>query len=114
MFVSRIINTIKLFPKSGKRRLADDLKKDILWWSKYVQIFDGKTVMRDLGWNPPDLIFSTDSCLTRCGGWSSGEYFHTEFPSFIMDNKEIHINELETLALIVGLKLWVHKVRNRN
>ena len=62
----------------------------------------------------PDLLFSVDSCLTGCRGWSNGEYFHSKFPEWIMNNREIYINKLEALALIVGLKIWRDKIQNKN
>ena len=71
-------------------------------------------MMPESGWSPPDLLFSVDSCLTGCGGWSNGEYFHSKFPEWIMNNREIYINELEALALIVGLKIWRDKIQNKN
>jgi hypothetical protein len=29
-------------------------------------------------------FFSVDSCLTGCGGWMNGRYFHCSFPDFIL------------------------------
>ena len=43
--------------------------------------------------------------MTGLGGRSGGEYFHSEFPSCILQQK-LHINELELLSVTVALKLW--------
>lgn len=32
-------------------------------------------------WTQPDAIFSSDSCLTGCGGFWQGSYFHVQFPN---------------------------------
>jgi len=30
------------------------------------------------------VFFSTDACLTSCGGMSAGEFFHVEFPPSVL------------------------------
>ena len=35
-------------------------------------------------WSSPGEVFSTDACLCGCGGTSAREYFHAEFPEFIL------------------------------
>ena len=60
------------------------------------------------------MIFSTDSCLSGCGGWSSGDYFHTQFPDHILNNEDIAINKLEYFAILIAVKVWAGKLRNKN
>ena len=42
VFVSRIINEIKML-KSQKEKitLSDEVRKDILWWLNYMSVFNG-------------------------------------------------------------------------
>jgi hypothetical protein len=56
-------------------------------------------------WSRPDEIFSSVVCLTGCGAWFKGNFFHTIFPEFILDAK-LHINCLELLSIIVCLNIW--------
>ena len=56
-------------------------------------------------WSAPDAIFSSDSCLTACGGFWNGTLFHVRFPEFILGRK-LHISVLEISAVILCLKLW--------
>ena len=56
-------------------------------------------------WSKPDAIFSTDSCLTGCGGFFDGKYFHSKFPEKVQEIG-LDINMLELIAVIVALKLW--------
>ena len=65
-------------------------------------------------WLPPDSLVSTDSCLTGCGGWSKGEFFHCTFPAFILNKEGITINELECLAVVIAIKLWHVKLHDKN
>ena len=57
--------------------------------------------------NGVDLMnfFSSDACLTGCGGSFKGNLFHTVFPEFILD-ATLHINCLDLLSIIVCLKMW--------
>jgi hypothetical protein len=55
-------------------------------------------------WSRPDYFFSSDACLTGCGGWFKGNFFYTVFIEFILD-ANLHINCLELLSIIVCLKM---------
>ena len=63
-------------------------------------------------WSRPDEFFSSDACLTGCGGSFKGNLFHTVFPEFILDAK-LHINWLELLSIIVCLKMWARYIRGK-
>ena len=81
-----------------------------------MEKFDGKCIIADYQWSRPDLIVSTDACLRSCGGWNEtmAEFFHAQFPAFIFDNFTLHINELECLAIVIGVKLWGNSLKDRN
>lgn len=52
-------------------------------------------------WSIPDGIFSADACLTACGGLTSSQFFHCEFPSAILAQFP-SIHHLEALAILVA------------
>ena len=56
-------------------------------------------------WCQPDFMFSSDSCLSGCGGFWQGNYFHPVFPDFIQ-NRKFNINVLEMLSIFICLNLW--------
>ena len=56
-------------------------------------------------WSSPGAVFTTDACLTDCGGLYGDQCFHAVFPSFVV-LQTLDINCLELLTIIVGLKLW--------
>lgn len=62
-------------------------------------------------WSDADEIFSADSCLSGCGGFWNGIYFHSKFPQFIL-NQKLHIGALEMLTLVVCLHLWGKHFKN--
>ena len=79
-----------------------------------MQDFDGITIIPPVKWDAPDTIIQTDSNLERGGGWSHGEAFITRFPNWIKQDRDIHINELELLTVIVAVKVWSKNTSNRN
>ncbi len=66
-------------------------------------------------WSKPDMDFAVDACLSACGGVcrAAGEYFSVKFPNSILARDDVHINELELLAITLGLKLWAGKVQGK-
>ena len=114
IFMSKIINMLKGFPKTGSRRLGNDFKRDIKWWYCFMQEFDGISIIPNYNWTKPDEELATDSCLTGCGGWLNGNYFHGKYPDWLTSQTNVSINELETMAIIVAFKLWGSKLKNRN
>ena len=108
LFFSRVLNFLRTLPGKGKRRLPGEVYKDIDWWSKYMEKFDGKSIMMSSVWANLDEIWTTDACTEAAGGWCPlvGQYFHAKFPKKILAHSEVFINELECLAIIVAMKKW--------
>ena len=108
IFISRLIKWLKVLYKEKPgtlHNIPDFAKKDILWWYKFLPHYNGISMMLYEEWCQPDSIFSSDSCLSGCGGFWQGSYFHTIFPDFILE-RNLNINVLEMLSIIVCLKLW--------
>ena len=114
VFLSWIINKVKACSPKHKKRVSTALRKDINWWSNFMDKFDGITIMPPECWNTPDSVFATDSCLTRCGRWADDKVFTAPFPEWVMQKEDVHINEKELLAFVIALKIWTDKARNKN
>ena len=52
-------------------------------------------------WSLPEEVFSTDACLMGCGGICASQYFHAEFPYFVL-SQDLDINCLELLTIDCG------------
>ena len=113
VFICRIINVLKEMHPTEPIPTPLELKQDIWWWHNYMDIFNGICMMPEVKWHATDAKMSSDSCLSGCGGWSTGEYFHTIFPASIM-NLNLTINELECLAVVICLKVWGSKYAGKN
>ena len=85
------------------------MRSDILWWKHFLDHYNGISVIpTNITVSNPEL-FACDSCLSACGAICFGEYFHAQFPSFIVQ-QNLNINQLKLLTIVVSLKLWHHKL----
>ena len=108
LFLSRILALLRtLQHKSHHTRLTSEFRRDIAWWLRFMRRHNGVSVISSLVWTAPDAVFSTDACLSGCGGLSQSQYFHVQFPPEVLVHfSDIHL--LEALAILVALHLWGH------
>ncbi|CAC5359467.1 unnamed protein product [Mytilus coruscus] len=91
------------------------VKKDIIWWKKFLPLYNGVLMMLIEEWSKPDEIFSSDAYMTDCVGMFKEHFFQVEFPDSIV-NEQLHINALEMLTVVVQkvcLKLWGAKFKGK-
>ena len=109
IFISRMLKWLKLLYKDHTPNqqvvVPDYVKKDVLWWHKFLPQYNGVSLMLYEEWSNPDEICSSDACLHSCGGFSSGKFFHSIFPESFKA-KKYSITILEMFAIIICLKLW--------
>ena len=109
VFIGRLLQWLKVLNKSHNPReqvyIPDYVKKDILWWHKFLPCYNGVSLMLYEEWSDPDEICSSDACLNACGGFWSGKYFLASFPEKY-NNEKYNITVLEMFAVILCLKLW--------
>ena len=114
IFVSRMLIWLRSVYKSTlqEHKIPLMVKKDLQWWSKFLPVYNGISMMQVEEWSKPDEIFSCDSCLEACGGFWMGHFYHARFPSSF-SNSKFHITALEMIALIICLKLWGRYFRGK-
>ena len=104
VFLSRMLETLRFFkPKLRYVTLSSEFQKDICWWSRFIERYNGVSYIPSFQWSEPDVSFSTDSCLYGCGGICGKEYFHAVFPKCV---RGLPIHCLEMLAVLVGVRIW--------
>lgn len=108
LFLCRILDTLHSLRRNHHRiKLSAEFRKDIRCWIRFISVYNGVSLVPTQTWSALDSIFSTDACLTGCGGMTADEYFHASFPSEVLSCfSAIHL--LEALAIIVALQLWGH------
>ena len=112
IFVSRMLNFLREIPDNGQILIPDDLKRDLKWWQTYLPLYNDVSMMISEEWANPDEFFSVDACLTGCGGWMNGRFFHCTFPDFILE-QHLNINLCEMLTLVIAVKIWGRYLANK-
>ena len=112
IFLSRMLDELRLMPLRGRVPLSSDFKKDIYWWLHFMPQYNGVSMIPRPHWSEVNSVIATDACLTGCGAYNfvSGEFFHSEFPVEIL-NEQWSINELELLTVMVALKVWAGSLK---
>ena len=106
-FVSRIIAILKgLKSQKQKVTLDENVRKDFLWWSVFLPVYNGIELLI------PNTVFCSvlgDATLQGGGGWNEREeeYFSRKFPLH-MRSHHIYIHLKEFMVAIISTKLWGH------
>ena len=115
IFISRMLKWLKILyheDSNCEHQIPYYVKKDLQWWNRFLLTYNGISMMMTEEFSKPDEVFSTDSCLTACGGYWQGNYFHAKFPEKISE-LNFSINILEMLSIIICLRLWGHYFRGK-
>ena len=108
VFIARILRLLRSVKFNHHHiNLNSEFRKDIQWWCRFLRVYNGVSMITVNNWSSPGEVFTTDACLTGCGGLCAHYYFHAEFPEFI-SSQHLDINALELLTIVVALKLWGH------
>jgi hypothetical protein len=69
MSISRLLNWLRsIYSVEGKVLVPEFVKIDIKWWKTFLPLFNGISMMMKEEWSKPDGIFTSDACLSGCGG----------------------------------------------
>ena len=108
IFIARILRLLRSVQFNHHHiNLNAEFRKDIRWWCRFLREYNGVSMISTAHWTSPGEVFSTDACLTGCGGICASQYFHAKFPDFVL-SQDLDISCLELLTIVVALKLWGH------
>ena len=111
-FVSRIISCIKsLKGQKQKTTLSLDIRKDFLWWTSFLDVFNGVELLI------PNTVYCNilgDATLAGGGAWNEmeKEYISRRFP-FHLQSPTIYIHLKEFWMVILAAKVWGSKWTGR-
>ena len=115
VFIARMLEHLRsltFVPPDKKTPLPTSFLKDIAWWQKFMERYNGVSITSQESWSTPDTVFATDACLEACGGHTTDAFFHCVFLPNIR-GMDLHINALEMLTVAIALKLWGHRFRGK-
>ncbi|CAC5389298.1 unnamed protein product [Mytilus coruscus] len=111
VFLRRIINCIMRMKRDWhKARLKGDIVQDILWWHGFISSFNGKSLILD---QYPVTSVATDACLAGAGGLFDNDWFYVNWQCDFPFAKDLHINELEALTVVLAARRWAKEWQNK-
>ena len=113
IFMARLLNNLRSFSKSRSScPISDDMRADISWWSSFLPLFNGVSLIKASSCDFSDLHFATDASLTGGGAICLDECFHFQFSPDILTSAS-HISSLELYTIVVAVQFWAPKLRHR-
>ena len=90
--------------------LSNDVRQDIEWWTQFLSVFNGKSLLLDK--IPIECTF-TDACDEAAGGSFGYDWFYYNWSKDMPQAQTFHINEKEVLAVVIAANRWAHFWRNK-
>ena len=106
VFIARIYDWIAVM-EPGNQKIPEQVHKDIVWWEKFLDTYNGVSIMQMYIEPINNHSFSTDACLKSFGAFCENKYIHHRFPQEILLTHGHNIAYLEMAALYVALKAWI-------
>ena len=94
LFMSTLLNTLRVHRESPSCLSSDDNKSDLRWWCHFLPHFNSISLIKTSPWISDPLHLSTDACNTGTGGYFNGQFFHTPFLAPILHHFGDDINTL--------------------
>ena len=95
VFMSTLLNTLRLSHGSRFCFLSKENKSDLRWWSHFLPLYNGVSLIKPSPWRDDPWHLSTDACNTGPGGYFNGQFLLTLFPAPILHHFGDNINVLE-------------------
>ena len=106
LFLARILAMLRTVKRNHHHvKLSKEFFRDIHWWLHLIHVYNGVSIIPTSAWSSPDAVFAIDACLSGCGGLTSHQFFHIEFPREVKDTFP-SIHHLEVLAILLAARLW--------
>ena len=110
IFLSRLIQWIKGMDRSHMYPIPLEARKDIAWWARFIQQYNGVSLLWLIKQPGMDTIIKTDACKRGYGGICGDQYFRGRFPKEVQSN---NIAILEMWAVMVALKIWAPQLQGK-
>ena len=107
IFVARLLNWLRTMNRQGKYTIPLEARKDIAWWSKFLDTYNGISILWMHNNPSPDSVIATDASKKGFGGCAGSQYFRGRFPE---EWQTKNIAELEIWAVIVAIRIWAESM----
>lgn len=104
VFLRRVFNKIGMLRHQCHRTLlSSEVRQDLLWWARYIDSFNGKSLLLD---KVPIECVCTDACDDGAGGIFGRDWFYYNWSQDWPQARNFHINEKEVLAVALAAHRW--------
>ena len=90
--------------RPGVSHISVEMRKDLLWWHRFMDIYNGVSVMWMEQVEQIDQLISTDACLMGVRGMCGNQFFHHIVLQNIVDDDMYTIAHVEFLAVLLGIE----------
>jgi hypothetical protein len=117
VFMGRLLQQLRTMANIGenvKVKLSEDSRKDLKWWARYLEHFNGIQMIMEEDPFPLELsqlldrpfeVYAGDATPVGGGGWFGDQYWSRMLPRDLQDPQlPIHVKEF--WCLIVSARLW--------
>ncbi|MCG8046809.1 MAG: reverse transcriptase domain-containing protein [Candidatus Thiodiazotropha endolucinida] len=112
VFLRRIFNKVSSLKHASHRGLiCSEVRNDLLWWSGFLTTFNGRSMLLDK--QPIECVF-TDACNEAAGGSFGLDWFYFNWSRDLPIAASFHINEKETLAVVLAAQRWAPFWQNKH
>ncbi|MEW8546115.1 MAG: hypothetical protein AB2693_21555 [Candidatus Thiodiazotropha sp.] len=111
VFLRRIFDKISTLKRNSHKTIISlGVRKDIEWWSHFMQMFNGRSAVLD---QQPIICAFTDACEDAAGASFGTDWlyfnWHTDWPEVA----HFHINEKEVIAVTLAAQRWAPLWKNK-
>ena len=104
VFLRRIFDQINFLKRaSHKTLISPEMRNDFLWWSNFLQTFNGKSTALD---KQPFYGVFTDACDDAAGGSFGSDWYYFNWEHDLPEASTLHINKKEVLAVVLAAQRW--------
>ena len=105
IYLSRILNFLRILHKSQTKAIPKAVKEDVQWWLDTAVNFNRVSLILNNETPKADKYMASNSCLTGGGAYMHGWFIQWEFPDELV-NLNCNINQLEFLMIVLSIQKW--------
>ena len=109
-FISRLINWLRGMNRQGQHRIPLEARKDLAWWGKFLERYNGVSMLWLHKQPQPDAVIASDACPKGYGATCGSQYFHRSFPQEMRNSNIAH---LEMLAVLAAIRTWTTELQGK-
>ena len=104
LFVNRVLTTLRNAPTSGRINLDEAFYRDITWFCKFMESYNGVSKIHTQ--REPEIDLYVDACLLAVGAYSHGKVYNKNIP--ICYKSVLSIVHYEMVNVIIAFRTWGH------